>query len=70
MIALVQGVQKAAVTVENETIARIDQGLLIFLGIHSRDTHLELDLTLFFPKNRVFWLKTSSFLLPQPPFLV
>ena len=43
MIALVQRVQKAAVTVENETIARIDQGLLIFLGIHSRDTHLEAD---------------------------
>ncbi len=43
MIALVQRVQNASVTVENAPIARIDRGLLIFLGIHSKDTRIEAD---------------------------
>ncbi len=43
MIALVQRVRKASVVVEDATVGRIDQGLLIFLGIHSQDRHSEAD---------------------------
>ena len=38
MIAVVQRVSKASVTVEGETIADIDKGLLILLGIENLDT--------------------------------
>lgn len=43
MIALVQRVLEASVTVDNTTIGAIDRGLLIFLGIHSNDTTTEAD---------------------------
>ncbi|MDE2825800.1 MAG: D-aminoacyl-tRNA deacylase [Bacteroidota bacterium] len=43
MIALVQRVQEASVTVDNTTIGAIDRGLLVFLGIHSNDTKTEAD---------------------------
>ena len=43
MIALVQRVREASVTVENTTIGAIDRGLLVFLGIHSNDTTAEAD---------------------------
>lgn len=43
MIALVQRVQEASVTVDNTTIGAIDRGLLVFLGIHSNDTTTEAD---------------------------
>jgi len=43
MICLVQRVQKASVIIDNATVASIDQGLLIFLGIHSQDTQSEAD---------------------------
>ena len=43
MIALVQRVLEASVTVDNTTIGAIDRGLLVFLGIHSNDTTTEAD---------------------------
>ena len=43
MIALVQRVREASVTVDNTTIGAIDRGLLVFLGIHSNDTTAEAD---------------------------
>ncbi|MCY4170903.1 MAG: D-aminoacyl-tRNA deacylase [Bacteroidetes bacterium] len=43
MIALLQRVQNASVTVDHSTVGRIDRGLLIFLGVHSKDTHSEAD---------------------------
>lgn len=41
MIALLQRVTEASVTVENKIIASIDQGLLVFIGIEKKD---DLDL--------------------------
>lgn len=38
MIALIQRVRKADVSVENEVIGKIDQGLLVFLGVEKGDT--------------------------------
>ncbi|WP_017222381.1 D-aminoacyl-tRNA deacylase [Moritella dasanensis] len=38
MIALIQRVRKADVSVENEVIGKIEQGLLVFLGIEKGDT--------------------------------
>ena len=43
MIALVQRVRKASVTVKGVTVGRIGQGLLIFVGIHSQDNQSEAD---------------------------
>jgi len=43
MIALVQRVREASVTVDNTTIGEINRGLLVFLGIHSNDTTAEAD---------------------------
>lgn len=43
MIALVQRVLEASVTVDNTTLGAIEQGLLVFLGIHSNDTTVEAD---------------------------
>jgi len=37
MRALIQRVKEAKVTVENEIVGSIDQGLLLFLGIHKGD---------------------------------
>lgn len=38
MKALIQRVSQASVTVEREVIARIDRGLLVFLGVEAGDT--------------------------------
>jgi len=43
MVALVQRVADAAVDVDGTTIAAIDDGLLIFLGVHEDDTEDESD---------------------------
>lgn len=43
MIALVQRVLEASVTVDNTTLGAIDRGLLVFLGIHLNDTTAEAD---------------------------
>ncbi len=43
MIALVQRVQKASVTVDDVAVGSIGRGLLIFLGIHSQDGQREAD---------------------------
>jgi len=43
MIALIQRVKNASVSVENTIVGSIDSGILIFLGIHSRDSHSEVD---------------------------
>jgi D-tyrosyl-tRNA(Tyr) deacylase len=43
MIALVQRVREASVTVDSITVGAIDRGLLVFLGIHSYDTTSEAD---------------------------
>ena len=43
MIALVQRVLEASVTVDYTTLGAIDRGLLVFLGIHSNDTKAEAD---------------------------
>lgn len=41
MVALVQRVKEASVTVEGETVGQISAGLLILLGVHERDTEAE-----------------------------
>lgn len=38
MIALIQRVRQAHVEVDHETIGRIQQGLLVFLGVEKNDT--------------------------------
>jgi len=43
MIALLQRVQFASVNVDNQQIARIDKGLLVFLGIERGDTQEQAD---------------------------
>ncbi len=43
MLALIQRVSSAEVEVENQTIARINTGLLVFLGIEKPDTEMEAD---------------------------
>ncbi|MDN3509029.1 MAG: D-aminoacyl-tRNA deacylase [Candidatus Neptunochlamydia sp.] len=45
MRALIQRVKEAKVTVKNEIIGSIDQGLLLFLGIHKDDD-----------ASKIFWL--------------
>jgi len=37
MIALLQRVKSASVTVNNEKIAKIEQGLLVLLGVEKND---------------------------------
>ena len=39
MIALIQRVRKADVSVENEVIGKIDQGLVVLLGVEKGDTN-------------------------------
>lgn len=43
MIALLQRVNNASVQVENEEIAHINQGLLVFIGVERNDTEAEAD---------------------------
>jgi len=43
MIALLQRVQHAKVDVNNETIANIDKGLLVFIGVERGDTQVQAD---------------------------
>jgi D-tyrosyl-tRNA(Tyr) deacylase len=42
--AVVQRVKYASVTVENETVGKIDQGFLVLLGVGKGDTEAEADL--------------------------
>ena len=44
MKAVVQRVKYASVTVENETVGKIDQGFLVLLGVGKGDTEAEADL--------------------------
>ncbi len=43
MIALLQRVSRASVTVESECIASIEQGLLVLLGVEKADTQTQVD---------------------------
>lgn len=43
MIALIQRVKKASVSVSNKVISKIDKGILILLGIKSNDTVEDID---------------------------
>lgn len=43
MIGLLQRVQHASVIVQNEEIAHIDQGLLVFIGVERNDTPDQAD---------------------------
>ena len=43
MVALVQRVKEASVTVDGETVGAIGPGLLILLGVHVDDTGQEVD---------------------------
>jgi len=43
MIALIQRVRSASLTINDQVHASIDTGLLIFLGIHPQDTQFEAD---------------------------
>jgi len=44
MIALLQRVNHADITVEGNQIARIQQGLLVFIGIERGDSQLQADI--------------------------
>ena len=43
MRAVIQRVSKASVTVADVTVGKIEQGLLVFLGIHPKDTRSEIN---------------------------
>ena len=43
MRALLQRVSEASVAVDGETVGRIDQGLLVFLGLYPDDSEAELE---------------------------
>ena len=43
MIALIQRVKNASVTVDGEKIAQIDQGLLVLLGVEKKDESASLE---------------------------
>lgn len=43
MIALIQRVTKASVTVENKIVGEIGQGLLVLLGVEREDTQADAD---------------------------
>lgn len=43
MRAVVQRVSKASVTVDQQEVGKIDQGLVILLGIHEKDTQDDVD---------------------------
>lgn len=42
MVALIQRVKKASVTVDDEVVGAIEKGLLILLGVHVADTETEM----------------------------
>ena len=44
MIGLVQRVRRCTVTVEDQTVASIGNGLLILLGVHNEDNEKDLEL--------------------------
>jgi D-tyrosyl-tRNA(Tyr) deacylase len=44
MIGLIQRVKKCSVTVEEQTVASIGNGLLILLGVHNEDNEKDLEL--------------------------
>ena len=44
MIGLVQRVKRCTVTVEDQTVASIGNGLLILLGVHNEDNEKDLEL--------------------------
>lgn len=43
MIAVVQRVKSSSVTVENQTVGKIDHGLMVLLGVADTDTPSEID---------------------------
>lgn len=43
MIALIQRVSRASVTVDDKAIGRIDRGLLALIGVHRDDTPADID---------------------------
>lgn len=43
MRAVLQRVKKASVTVDNQIVASIDKGLLVFIGIHRLDSEKEIN---------------------------
>ncbi|MEY8445954.1 D-aminoacyl-tRNA deacylase [Enterococcus ratti] len=43
MKAVIQRVSKASVTIDRQIVGKIDQGLLILLGIHEKDTQEDVD---------------------------
>lgn len=43
MRAVIQRVSRASVTVKGVTVGKIEQGLLVFLGIHPKDTATEIN---------------------------
>lgn len=43
MRAVVQRISKASVTIDQEEVGKIDQGLVILLGIHEKDTQDDVD---------------------------
>ncbi|EMF0149081.1 D-tyrosyl-tRNA(Tyr) deacylase [Enterococcus hirae] len=43
MRAVVQRVSKASVTIDQQKVGKIDQGLVILLGIHEKDTQDDVD---------------------------
>ncbi|MGX7174235.1 D-aminoacyl-tRNA deacylase [Enterococcus ratti] len=43
MKAVIQRVSKASVTIDRQVVGKIDQGLLILLGIHEKDTQEDVD---------------------------
>ncbi len=43
MVALIQRVKNASVTIDSEVVGAIQQGLLILLGVHVTDTQAEME---------------------------
>ncbi len=55
MIAVIQRVTQASVTVEEQTTAKIGKGLLVLLGIAKEDTEVDVDfMTNKIPSLRIF----------------
>ena len=43
MIALLQKVKKASVEIDNKLYSQINAGMLLFLGIHKKDTKKDVE---------------------------